>query len=452
MKAFNNITHIYFIGIGGIGMSALARFFKLNGKVVAGYDKLETEITQKLQQEGIAVYFSNQSQEIPVSFQDNKKTLVVYTPAVSRENPLFQFFNQKNFLIKKRAEVLGMITSGIPTLAVAGTHGKTTTTAILAHILKQCGVKLTAFLGGISENYQTNFIADGNEVIVVEADEFDRSFLHLTPSIAAITSMDADHLDIYKDEKTLQETFHAFAAKIANENHLFYKAGLQNIDGKTIGVEERADYAVKNIQVKNGRYNFNLETPKKLIENIVFSLPGRHNLFNAATALAMAIKFGLDEDKAGETLASFKGVDRRFTYHLRNENHVLIEDYAHHPTEINSVYQAVAEMHPHQEVLAIFQPHLFSRTKDFMNEFAASLSKFNKVVLLDIYPAREEAIPEVTSEVLLSLISTEDKRLAQKSDLSEIVKKSSAKIIVMMGAGDIGVEVESIKKVLQNEA
>ena len=451
MNPFKSIENIYFIGIGGIGMSALARYFKLNGKNVAGYDKTETELTRKLENDEISVFFTDEVQQLPAAFHIKEKTLVVYTPAVSVENPLYQFFNEKQFLVKKRAEVLGMITADLPTLAVAGTHGKTTTTAILAHILKQCGVKLTAFLGGISENYQTNFISDGNEVVVVEADEFDRSFLQLKPTIAAITSMDADHLDIYKEEKSLQHSFQEFASKIKDAENFFYKYGLKNLNGKTIGVEVEADYSIQQIEVKNGNYHFNFKTPKETIQNIIFGLPGRHNVFNAATALALAMKFGIEGEKAAKHLKTFKGVDRRFTYHLKTQDYILIEDYAHHPTEINAVHQAISEMHPNQEILAIFQPHLFSRTRDFMQEFARSLSKFNNVFLLDIYPAREKPIDGITSEVLLEKISLQKKKIVSKSELPKAVKNTNEKVIVVMGAGDIGEEVEKIKIELINE-
>ena len=451
MSLFKNIQNIYFIGVGGIGMSALARYFVQQNKQVGGYDRTSSKLTKKLEEEGVQIIFSDSVEKLSPSFTDKENTLVVYTPAVSAENQLFQYFKDSGFEVKKRAEILGMITKDFPTLAVAGTHGKTTTTAILAHILKQSGVKLTAFLGGISENYHTNFISDGHEAVVVEADEFDRSFLHLHPSIAAITSMDADHLDIYGEAEELRKTFLSFAEKISDKSNFFFKKGLA-LEGNSIAIEEQADYQVENVKVENGSYIFDFVSPKEMVRQIEFSLPGKHNLMNAAMALAMGIKFGVKGEKLGKALASFKGVERRFTYHLKTEEKVLIEDYAHHPEEILAVHQAVREMHAGKKVLAVFQPHLFSRTKDFADEFGESLSKFDEVILMEIYPAREKPMEGVNSEMLLSKISNDKKQLVARENLSEKITASSAEVIVMMGAGDIGNEVETIKVALNRES
>ena len=451
MSLFKNIQNIYFIGVGGIGMSALARYFVQQDKQVGGYDRTPSKLTKKLEEEGVQITFSDSVKELSASFTDKENTLVVYTPAVSAENQLFQYFKDSGFEVKKRAEVLGMITKDFPTLAVAGTHGKTTTTAILAHILKQSGVKLTAFLGGISENYHTNFISDGPEAVVVEADEFDRSFLHLHPSIAAITSMDADHLDIYGEAEELRKTFLSFAEKVSDKSNFFFKKGLA-LEGNSIAIEEQADYQVENVKVENGSYFFDFVSPKEMVKQIEFSLPGKHNLMNAAMALAMGVKFGVKGEKLGKALASFKGVERRFTYHLKTEEKVLIEDYAHHPEEILAVHQAVREMHAGKKVLAVFQPHLFSRTKDFADEFGESLSKFDEVILMEIYPAREKPMEGVNSEMLLSKVSNDKKQLVARENLSEKITASSAEVIVMMGAGDIGNEVETIKVALNRES
>lgn len=451
MSLFKNIQNIYFIGVGGIGMSGLARYFVQQNKQVGGYDRTSSKLTKKLEEEGVQIIFSDSVEKLSPSFTDKENTLVVYTPAVSAENQLFQYFKDSGFEVKKRAEILGMITKDFPTLAVAGTHGKTTTTAILAHILKQSGVKLTAFLGGISENYHTNFISDGHEAVVVEADEFDRSFLHLHPSIAAITSMDADHLDIYGEAEELRKTFLSFAEKISDKSNFFFKKGLA-LEGNSIAIEEQADYQVENVKVENGSYIFDFVSPKNIVRQIEFSLPGKHNLMNAATALAMGIKLGVEGEKLGKALASFKGVERRFTYHLKTEEKVLIEDYAHHPEEILAVHQAVREMHAGKKVLAVFQPHLFSRTKDFADEFGKSLSKFDEVILMEIYPAREKPMEGVNSEMLLSKISNDKKQLVARENLSEKITASSAEVIVMMGAGDIGNEVETIKVALNRES
>lgn len=451
MSLFNHIQNIYFIGVGGIGMSALARYFVQQNKQVGGYDRTPSKITKKLEEEGVQITFTDRVEEIPSSFTQKENTLVVYTPAVSAENQLFQYFRDRGFGVKKRAEVLGMITKDFPTLAVAGTHGKTTTTAILAHILKQSGVKLTAFLGGISENYHTNFINDGHEAVVVEADEFDRSFLHLHPTIAAITSMDADHLDIYGQADELRKTFLSFAEKVTDKSNFFFKKGLE-LEGNSIAIEEKADYQVENVKVENGSYIFDFVSPKEIIKQIEFSLPGKHNLMNAATALSIGVKFGVEGEKLGKALASFKGVERRFTYHLKTEEKVLIEDYAHHPEEILAVHQAVREMHAGKKVLAVFQPHLFSRTKDFADEFADSLSKFDEVMLMEIYPAREKPIAGVNSELLLNKITNDKKQLVNREDLREKITASLAEVVVMMGAGDIGNEVETIKVALNRES
>ncbi|WP_304156148.1 UDP-N-acetylmuramate--L-alanine ligase [Mesonia mobilis] len=451
MSLFNHIQNIYFIGVGGIGMSALARYFVQQNKQVGGYDRTPSKITKKLEEEGVQITFTDRVEEIPSSFTQKENTLVVYTPAVSAENQLFQYFRDRGFGVKKRAEVLGMITKDFPTLAVAGTHGKTTTTAILAHILKQSGVKLTAFLGGISENYHTNFINDGHEAVVVEADEFDRSFLHLHPTIAAITSMDADHLDIYGQAEELKRTFLSFAEKVTDKSNFFFKKGLE-LEGNSIAIEEKADYQIENVKVENGSYIFDFVSPKEIIKQIEFSLPGKHNLMNAATALSIGVKFGVEGEKLGKALASFKGVERRFTYHLKTEEKVLIEDYAHHPEEILAVHQAVREMHAGKKVLAVFQPHLFSRTKDFADEFANSLSKFDEVMLMEIYPAREKPIAGVNSELLLNKITNDKKQLVNREDLLEKIAASSAEVVVMMGAGDIGNEVETIKVALNRES
>ena len=451
MKSLENISTIYFLGIGGIGMSAIARYFHANGKLVMGYDKTPTQLTKELQEEGIEITFKEEVNKLSTQLKDKEHTLIIYTPAVSKENLLYQYIIEHNFSILKRAEILGLITKDIPTLAVAGTHGKTTTTAILAHILKQCGVQLTAFLGGISENYQTNFINDGNEAVVVEADEFDRSFLQLSPNIASITSMDADHLDIYGSKNELENSFREFVAKVPNQEDLFFAEGL-NLQGNSIGFSSDSDYVISDISIHNGSYFFNFKTPNEVLKEIEFSLPGKHNLMNAAMALAMAIKFGVDSAKAKHSLASFKGVRRRFTYHLRTEDKVLIEDYAHHPSEINAVYQAVREMHPNKKVLAVFQPHLFSRTQDFANEFATSLSPFDAVMLLEIYPAREKPIAGINSKMLLDKIDNEQKSLIDRELLVDKIKEASAEVVLLLGAGDIGDEVQKIKIALNHES
>lgn len=444
-RDLNSIHNIYFIGIGGIGMSALARYFKFLGKSVAGYDKTPTQITKDLEALGIQIHFTDDVRVIPKQYLEKEETLVVYTPAIPNTHTELNFFKSQSFSIKKRAEILGFITKDRYTLAVAGTHGKTTTTAILAHLLKESGAKVTAFLGGISENYNSNLVLEGDEVIVVEADEFDRSFLQLYPDIASVTSMDADHLDIYKKADALEESFNEFASKV--KDHLLIRNGLP-LSGNTFGIEDDSDYSAQNIRIENGTYIFDLNTPSQLIKDLHLSLPGKHNLLNAITAFAMALLYGSPTTALARALYSFSGVQRRFSYQIKSDSLVYVDDYAHHPTEIDALHQAIREMHPGKEVLAIFQPHLYSRTQDFGVDFARSLSQFDQLLLLDIYPARELPIEGVTSKWLLDMINLEDKKIVSKENLVKEVLKSKAEVITTIGAGDIGEEVTSIKEAL----
>ncbi|MDN3492015.1 UDP-N-acetylmuramate--L-alanine ligase [Winogradskyella bathintestinalis] len=438
-------SSVYFIGIGGIGMSAIARYFVANGKQVAGYDKTPTEITKSLEGLGVQIHFKDNIQKVSKEFLNSEHTLVVYTPAIPKNHSEFNYFKDNNFKVLKRAVVLGEITKQTFCLAVAGTHGKTTTTSILGHLLKVCNVPMTAFLGGISENYDSNLILNGTEVTVVEADEFDRSFLTLSPDLACITSMDADHLDIYGNADELIKTFKDFSECIEPNGKLFVRNGLP-LKGITYGIEDDSDYSAQNISIENGSYIFDIKTPAGIHKNYKFSLPGRHNLSNAISAFAMAAEYGCPYEELAKGLESYKGVKRRFTYQIKAEDFVFIDDYAHHPEEIKAVHQAVREMYPHKKVLAIFQPHLFSRTKDFVSEFAETLSKFDEILLLDIYPARELPIEGVTSEWLLDKIENSNKKLIQKSEIINEIKNSNAQIVLTIGAGDIGAEVQHIKE------
>lgn len=443
-----NINHkhnVYFIGIGGIGMSALARFFSAKGKLVGGYDRAQTAITVSLQELGIEVHFDDDVEGIKSSFLDKDKTLIVYTPAVSEGHKELNYFKTRNYDVVKRSHILGMITENTFCLAVAGTHGKTTTTSILGHLMNECDVPMTAFLGGISENYNSNLILNGTDVSVVEADEFDRSFLTLSPNLACITSMDADHLDIYGDSSELEKSFVDFSKRIKPGGKLFVKNGLP-LEGVTYGINDDSDYTIQNIKIENGTYIFDVKTPKEVLENLEFNLPGRHNLSNALIALAMAVEYGCPNRQLAKALASYRGVKRRFTYHIKTDDLVFIDDYAHHPEEVNAVHQAVREMYPEKRVLAVFQPHLYSRTRDFIDGFAQSLSQFDELLLLDIYPARELPIEGVTSAWLLSKIDNENKKLVSKDDLLNQIHKSEAQVILTIGAGDIGEEVINIKK------
>ncbi|MDO7171957.1 UDP-N-acetylmuramate--L-alanine ligase [Mariniflexile sp. AS56] len=440
----NKIHNLYFIGIGGIGMSALARYFVANGKVVAGYDKTPTEITDSLVALGVEIHFEDAVKNIPQNCLDVENTLVVYTPAIPKNHLEFEYFKTNDFQILKRSQILGLITENTFCLAVAGTHGKTTTSSILGHLLHECDVPLTAFLGGICENYNSNLILKGTDVSVVEADEFDRSFLTLSPNLACITSMDADHLDIYGDASELIKSFEDFSKRVKPNGKLFVRNGLP-IQGITYGIEDDSDYSVQNIKIENGCYIFDVKTPNAVLGNLQFNLPGRHNLSNALIALAMAVEYGCSHQQLAKALESFKGVKRRFTYHIKTDDFVYIDDYAHHPEEINAVHQAVREMYPGKKVLAIFQPHLFSRTRDFIDDFAKSLSQFDEVLLLDIYPARELPMEGVDSAWLLSKMTNENKQLISKVDLLQKIEASDAQIVLTIGAGDIGEEVKHIK-------
>jgi UDP-N-acetylmuramate--alanine ligase len=428
-------------------MSALARYFMAAHKNVAGYDKTKTEITDALEVLGATIHFNDDVAEISKQFFSSQNTLIVYTPAIPINHTELNYFRQHGFQVLKRSEVLGLITENTICLAIAGTHGKTTTTSILGHLMYECDVEMTAFLGGISENYNSNLIQNGSKVSVVEADEFDRSFLTLSPDYACITSMDADHLDIYGNSEHLQESFIAFSKKLKPNGKLFIKKGLP-LKGITYAIEEDADYVAKNIKIENGTYVFDMQTPNKNIQNLKFNLPGRHNLSNALIALAMAVEFGCSPSRLASALASYKGVKRRFTYQIKTDDLVFIDDYAHHPEEINAVHQAVREMYPNQKVLAVFQPHLFSRTRDFVDEFASSLEQFDNILLLDIYPARELPIEGVNSQWLLDKINNPNKKLIAKSEIVKEIQKNNIKIIITIGAGDIGAEVKQIKESL----
>jgi UDP-N-acetylmuramate--alanine ligase len=342
--------------------------------------------------------------------------------------------------------VLGKITENSFCLAVAGTHGKTTTSAILGHIMKVANA--TSFLGGIAENYNSNLILGGAQISVVEADEFDRSFLQLSPNIACVTSMDADHLDIYENADALTASFVSFSEKVSSV--LIVAKGLP-LDGLTYGINEDSDYCANNLRIQNGIYIFDVRTPSSEIKNIEFHLPGRHNVMNALAALAMADVYGISLEHIKKCLGDFKGVKRRFSYKIRSENLVLIDDYAHHPTAITAIESSVREMYPNARVLVVFQPHLFSRTKDFVEDFALALNKFDEILLLEIYPARERAIPGVDSNWLLSKIENTRKKLTQKNNLVKDIKNSSAEVVVMLGAGDIGVQVSEVSKELLKE-
>lgn len=442
----NQINNVYFIGIGGIGMSALARYFKAIGKQVSGYDKTPSILTNELIESGIDIHFEDNIGMIPKEYYV-ENTLVIITPAVPFKHSEWNYFLERNYTVKKRAEVLGIITKDTFCFAVAGTHGKTTTSSILGHILYESGADVTAFIGGIVENYNSNLIGNGKTVTVVEADEFDRSFLHLHPNIACVTSMDADHLDIYGTSDAIEASFVEFANKTEDKSKLFITKELP-INGVICAVNEDAVFQALNVRIENSSYVFDVKTPNELIKDLRFSLPGKHNLMNALMALAMAVTYGTPIDAIAKALESFKGIRRRFSYQIKENNLVYIDDYAHHPTEINAVHQAVRELYPGQKVLAVFQPHLFSRTRDFADNFAKSLSEFDEVFLMEIYPARELPMEGITSQWLMDKMTNEHKKIVSKEALISEILTNDATVIVTIGAGDLGEMVPAIKKAL----
>jgi len=446
MRDLKDITHFYFVGIGGIGMSSLARYLTTQGKHVAGYDRIVTTLSKKLEEEGIDIHYESNFDSIPAAYKNVKTAQVIYTPAVPQKFDELVRFRESGTPITKRAQLLGQISKTMTCLAIAGTHGKTTTSAILAHLLYQSDCKVTAFLGGILEGYNTNYLSTGTEIMVVEADEFDRSFLQLEPDYAGITAIDPDHLDIYGSEEEFEKAFEDFGALVPTGN-LFVNESVKQ-SGKTIGIAS-GDYFTSHLTIANGAYYFNLETPEGTIKDWSFRLPGRHNLSNAILAISIALQVGIDPNKLKNALASFKGVERRFSYRLEAADRILIDDYAHHPTEIDAVYQAVKEMYPDKKCTVIFQPHLFSRTRDFMEDFAMTLSQFDKVGVLNIYPAREEPIEGVHSAVLCEMIRSQESSprlctLLEKEDMVEFIKEMGNELVLILGAGDIGAEVERV--------
>ncbi len=441
----NTYHNIYFVGIGGIGMSALAKYFHEQNKKISGYDKISSDNTKTLEDLGINISYSDDIETIDPKYLQSSETLVVYTPAIPNSNVILNYFNSNHFTVLKRSEILGMITKDTFCFAVAGTHGKTTTTSILGHLMFEANQNMTAFLGGISENYNSNLIQNGSETTVVEADEFDRSFMTLSPNFACITSMDADHLDIYGDKESLKQSFQDFSKNISNDGKLFVHESL-SVEGITYGIDSNADYAAQNIKIVEGAYHFDLKTPNSILRNFRFHLPGSHNLNNAVAALAMALEFGCTKEKLQKGLNSYRGVKRRFSYKIKEQSFVFIDDYAHHPKEIDAVYQAITEMHPNRKVTAVFQPHLFSRTQDFGEEFAHSLSVFDAVLLLEIYPARELPITGINASWLLEKITAPFKKLVTKSALFDVIKSIDNPVLVTMGAGDIGTLVEPLSK------
>jgi len=451
-----NFKSAYFIGIGGIGMSALARYFSTLGWNVAGFDKTETNLTNELQKEGIQIHFEDDTKLIPSHFLDTTSTLVVYTPAIPSKNKELQFFKGSSFTLLKRSEVLGVLTHTSKGLCVAGTHGKTTTSTLLAHVLEESRFKCNAFLGGISSNFNSNLVTSNTSpYTVIEADEFDRSFLHLSPFASIITSTDSDHLDIYGDANVMLEGFQKYSDLIKEEGFLILKKGLE-IQSKakiiTYSIEDsEADFYAFNIRFEEEKFLFDAKFDGRTWEAIQFGLPGIHNAENALSCIAFCLELGLKEQEIRSAFISFKGVKRRFEYLYESKETIYIDDYAHHPTEIKSLIDSVKLLYPNRKITAVFQPHLFTRTRDFMEDFARQLSRVDRLILLPIYPAREEPIEGVDSNVLLAKVTCSEKGVFELDDvLNQLQIEGEDSLVLTIGAGNIDKLRSPIKGMIEN--
>lgn len=449
----SGVGGIYFIGIGGIGMSALARYFHSKNVVVSGYDKTQTPLTKALEESGIAIHYHEDVDGIPKDVD-----AVVYTPAIPANHAELVYYQTNGYTVVKRSDVLQWISESSFNICIAGTHGKTTTTSMIAHILRHTGYGCNAFLGGIAANYNTNFWSSENNVVVVEADEYDRSFLKLSPDVAIITSMDADHLDIYGTAEEVENAFIQFSQKVKPNGCLITKFGLTRANEFTVPDhctysfnDSLADVHVVNLQVENGSYRFDVVNQHWTVDNVVLHMGGLHNIENAIVAISVAKYLKIDNEKIKAAVADFKGVKRRFEYLLKNEKHVLIDDYAHHPTELEALISGVRSLFADKKLTLFFQPHLFSRTNDLADEFAASLSMADEVILLPIYPARELPMPGVTSELILNKMTLANKQVLAKEAMLEWMKVNKPELVVMAGAGDIDTLLQPVKNILTTD-
>lgn len=455
----DNWDNLYFIGAGGIGMSALIRYFLSKGKSIAGYDRVESGLTKELVNEGADIHYEDNLNLIPETFKNKKSTLVVLTPAVPNEHSELTYFRENGFQIIKRSQLLGEITKQTRSVCVAGTHGKTTTSSMVAHLLKQSSVDCSAFLGGILKNYNSNLLlSEKSDLTVVEADEYDRSFHWLSPYMAIITSVAPDHLDIYGTEEAYRDAFVHFTslikeggalimeAKVDIEPNLKEKVSLYRYAGNNS--DEKADFYASNVRIGNGEIVFDFVNPSSIVKDIYLGVPVEINIANAVAALAVAWLNGLSDEELRNGTASFKGPKRRFDFHVKTEKLVLIDDYAHHPEELEASISSVKKLYPERKLTTIFQPHLFSRTKDFYKEFANSLSLSDRLILIPIYPAREEPIPGVDSKMILDEVSIDEKYLMSKDELLEKIGDMNPQLVLIAGAGDIELLVEPIKEKL----
>lgn len=454
----NNKTSIYFLGIGGIGMSALARYFISKGYKVAGYDRTQTHITNALTEEGAEIVYDENIDLIPEYCQNPDDTLVVYTPAVPSTHKGFEYFKEKGFEMVKRAKILGMITQNSKGLCIAGTHGKTTTSSMLAHILASSQVECNAFLGGILKNYNSNLIlSEKSELTVIEADEYDRSFHHLTPYMAVVTASDPDHLDIYGTEEAYLESFAVFTELIVPGGVLLMKKGITlkprvkpGVKLLTFGREE-GDYHAKNIRIGGGEIILDFVTPEKTIADIKLGVPVKINIDNAIAAMAIATLNGVTDEEIRKAIETYKGPERRFDFWLKTPDKILLDDYAHHPDEVSASISSVKELYPDKHLTVIFYPHLYSRTRDFAPQFAEALSLADRVILLPIYPAREEPIEGVTSEIILNRLTCKEKEITSKENLIEKIKVGNFEVLMTMGAGNVDIFLPEIKDIMEKQ-
>ncbi len=449
MNPLINIKSIYFIGIGGIGMSALARYFNTQGVKVSGYDKTPTPLTDDLIKEGIHIHF-----EDDIALIDKEATVIVYTPAIPSDHKEFNFYKENGYNVVKRSDVLQWVTENAFTIGIAGTHGKTTTTSMTAHILRHTYYGCNAFLGGIASNYGTNFWSHEKNVVVVEADEYDRSFLKLAPNVAVVTAVDPDHLDIYGTAEEVLKAFGQYTDKIKSAGILIQKFGTVfpvNSSNKEVFTyaynEPRASFHTSNLKVVEGSYHFDLVHPKGVVKEVVLNMGGLHNVENATAAIAIALQLGIEEEKIKTAVASFQGVKRRFEFKMKTANKVLIDDYAHHPEELNALISGVRSLYPTEKMVLVFQPHLYSRTQDQAAGFIEVLSKADEVILLPIYPARELPIPGVSSDILLDKMTVAKKRVMSKEQLFDWAATTNDKLVVMAGAGDIDACITKVKEI-----
>lgn len=437
-------------------MSAIARFFKYEGLHVAGYDRVSTVLTKELEEEGIAIHYDDDIKQIALNYHDKASTLVVYTPAIPSDHSELNYFKDKGFDVRKRAAVLGLISSGMNSVCVAGTHGKTTISSMTAHLYKQSSVGCNAFLGGIINNYKTNFLHDAaSSYVVLEADEFDRSFLQLHPYLALISAMDADHLDIYGSEEHVNEAFHDFVERIEPGGVLLHKAGLEiddvndEIELFTYSIEEKADFMASNIRLVDGVYHFDLKSPFGVVKGLQMGVPGLVNVENAVGAIGLALLGGVEPQEIQSALPDFAGIRRRFQYRITSDSLVFIDDYAHHPQEINATVKSVRALYPGKEITTVFQPHLYTRTRDFAEGFAAALDKCDRVLLMDIYPARELPIEGVDSDMIIRLMQNERVQKVDRNCLFEVLTEQPVEVILTLGAGDIDKEVPILEEKLR---